>query len=455
MRSVHLVGIGGIGMCGLAELLLRRGCRVSGSDLRESEITGRLRELGADVRIGHAGGNVGDVDLVVHSSAVPPENPELVAARQRGIPVLRRAGLLARLAEGRRLLLVTGSHGKTSTSALLAHALAVGGLDPLAVIGGKLIPSGGTVRWGEGPHFVVEADESDGSFLEFRPDLLVVTNIDREHLDHYGSFARLAEAFRTLVGRAPADGRVILCADDPPSRGLAAASRAPVTLVGIASPESHLRAVEVGRRDGLLCFRLRAGAEDLGEVRLRASGEHMVLNSLAVIAAARSQGLPLERIRAALESFPGVERRLEVKGERRGVLVVDDYAHHPTEIRATLAAARRRWGRPCCVVFQPHRYTRTRSLLEEFARELTEADRLVLLEIYPAGERPIPGVNALALARRIAALGRPEVALAPDQDAALQRLRETLRPGDLLLTMGAGDVHRVGERFLALGEEGP
>jgi len=451
IKHVHFVGAGGIGMCGLAELLHTQGYRVSGSDLREGPSVDRLRSLGIAVAVGHAAKNLGDVDVVVYSSAVPPHNPELREAERRGIPVIPRAEMLAesmRLKEG---IAVAGSHGKTTTTSLVAHVLSSAGLDPTAVIGGRVLapdraPS--TTRLGAGDLLVAEADESDGSFLRLAPVVAVVTNIDPEHLDHYGSYEALEAAFVAFANRVPFWGLSVLCLDHPGVQAIVPRMTRRTTTYGFASQAdlvaTNLRLESPGTR-----FEVRRRAERLGQVRLRLPGRHNVLNALATLAVAHELDVPFATAAEALSGFLGIERRFETKGVAAGVRVVDDYGHHPAEIRATLAAAREIHAGRVVVAFQPHRYTRTRDLWNDFVTAFNDADVLVLTDIYSAGEAKIPGVEAAPLADAIRAHGHRDVRFAANLDDVLAELAATAREGDLVVTLGAGSISQVGARLLA------
>jgi UDP-N-acetylmuramate--alanine ligase len=451
IKHVHFVGAGGIGMCGLAELLHNQGYRVSGSDLRDGPTLERLRLLGIEVKLGHAVENLGSVDVVVYSSAVPPHNPELREAERRGIPVIPRAEMLAesmRLKEG---IAVAGSHGKTTTTSLIAHVLSCAGLDPTAVIGGRVFapdtaPS--TTRLGAGDLLVAEADESDGSFLRLAPVVAVVTNIDPEHLDHYGSYEALQDAFASFANRVPFWGLSVLCLDHPGVQAIVPRMTRRTATYGFASQAdwvaTGLRIESPGTR-----FEVRRRAERLGDVRLRLPGRHNVLNALATLAVADEQGVPFATTAEALAGFLGIERRFESKGEVAGVRVVDDYGHHPAEIRATLAAAREAHSGRIVVAFQPHRYTRTRDLWGEFVTAFNDADTLVLTDIYAAGEAKIPGIEAAPLADAIRAHGHHDVRFAANLDDVLGALLATVTAGDLVVTLGAGSISQVGGRLLA------
>jgi UDP-N-acetylmuramate--alanine ligase len=457
IKHVHFVGVGGIGMCGLAELLHNQGYRVSGSDLREGPTLERLRSLGIEVAVGHAAENLGDVHVVVYSSAVPPNNPELREAERRGVPVIPRAEMLAeamRLKEG---IAVAGSHGKTTTTSLIAHVLSSAGLDPTAVIGGRVFapdtaPS--TTRLGAGDLLVAEADESDGSFLRLAPVVAVVTNIDPEHLEHYGSYEALQEAFASFANRVPFWGLTVLCLDHPGVQAIVPRMTRRTATYGFAS-QADLVATNVRSEAPGTRFEVRRRAERLGEVRIRLPGRHNVQNALATVSVALELDVPFATAADALSAFLGIERRFETKGIAAGVRIVDDYGHHPAEVRATLASAREVHSGRVVVAFQPHRYTRTRDLWDDFVTAFNDADVLVLTDIYSAGEAKIPGVEAAPLADAIRAHGHHDVRFAPNLDDVLAELVETAQAGDLVLTLGAGSISQVGGRLLAKLEERP
>jgi UDP-N-acetylmuramate--alanine ligase len=453
------VGIGGIGMSGIAELVANLGYRVSGSDARRSDLTDRLASIGIEISIGHSAAHVGGADVVVVSSAVGPENPEVVEARARHVPVIPRAEMLAELMRLRTGIAIAGAHGKTTTTSMVALMLERAGLDPTAVIGGRLSAFGSNARLGRGPYMVAEADESDRSFLKLSPTIAVVTNIDREHMEAYGSFERLVDAFADFAGRVPFYGAVIACVDDPPVAALVPRLSRPVVTYGFAAgADVRGEAPSTDGRSGRCRVQYRVpgapGRAATGDLRLNVPGEHNLQNALAAVAVGLEVGLPFDRIAPALAEFRGAERRYETRGEARGVTVVDDYGHHPTEVAAVLRAARA--GRPArlVAVFQPHRYSRTRDLRDDFGPALALADVVVLTDIYPAGEPAIPGVTLDALA---GAVGRSVGALhvvpdLADVPAAVARLA---RPGDLVVTLGAGSIGGVGDRILAaLGRAG-
>jgi UDP-N-acetylmuramate--alanine ligase len=445
---IHFVGIGGIGMSGIAELLLNLGYTVSGSDLKASEITERLRSLGGGVYEGHAAGQIEGADVVVISSAVKPENPEVQAAQQASIPVIPRAEMLAELMRLKYSVAVAGAHGKTTTTSMVAAVLASGGLDPTVVVGGKLIGVGTNAVLGRGDFIVAEADESDGSFLRYSPAIAVVTNIDREHLDFYPDLAAIQRVFLEFIDRIPFYGLAVLCLDNEPIQDLIPQIKKRYTTYGM-NPQAdfQIRHVVVdGRRARFSVFRRR---RKLGRFQLNLPGIHNIYNATASIVVATELDIPVARIQSALQSLAGVQRRLEVKGEAKGVTVVDDYGHHPTEIKMTLQAVREGWpDRRLVVAFQPHRYTRTRALMDEFSRAFYQSDVLVVLPIYAASEAPIEGVTGQALGRRIIAHGHKQVVIADGIVDAVEQLKTLLAPGDLLLTLGAGDVWKVGAELL-------
>jgi len=444
---IHFVGIGGIGMSGIAEVLLNLGYQVSGSDLKEGETTRRLAQLGCRVSYGHAQGNVGDCDVVVISSAVRPSNPEVVEARTRGVPVIPRAEMLAELMRMKVGVAVAGSHGKTTTTSLVSAVMGAAGLDPTVVIGGKVNALGSNARLGQGEYLVAEADESDGSFLKLSPTVAVVTNIDAEHLDHYGDLDSLKRAFVDFVNRVPFYGMAVLCLDHPNVQAILPAVEKRHVTYGMTT-QADYRAENV-RSEGMKTrFRAFRGATELGDVTVAMPGVHNVLNSLAVLAVADYLDVPFTTTQAALSGFAGVQRRFTVRGEARGVMVVDDYGHHPAEVRATLAAARA-LGRRVVVAFQPHRYTRTRDLMEDFATAFYQADVVLLTSIYAAGEDPIAGVTAERLCSEIGKHGHKHVEFVGPRSELVPVLLETVKSGDLVLTLGAGDITRTGDELLA------
>ena len=445
-HRIHFIGIGGAGMSGIAEVLINLGYQVSGSDLRLSEVTERLVRLGGRVFHGHAAVNVEGAQVVVYSSAVRPENPELKAARAAGIPVIGRAEMLVELMRMKYGVAVGGSHGKTTTTSMIAAVLAKGGLDPTIVVGGRLKAIGSNARLGHGQFLVAEADESDGSFLRLNPAVSVITNIDREHLDYYSGLDSLRQAFVYFANRVPFYGVTVLCADDPEVRAILPLVTKRSTLYG-TGPEAEIRAAGVELVPHGSRFRVSAAGRDLGAVELQVPGAHNVLNALAAIAVGLEVDVGFGHIAESLAQFHGVGRRFETRGEVAGVRVVDDYGHHPTEIRATLAAARTLGGR-LLVLFQPHRFSRTSLLREEFGAAFAEAERVWVLDVYAAGEAPIAGVTGRTIVESAAQRGATHLVYAPDAAAAAAEAAAAARPGDTVLTLGAGDVWRLADDVL-------
>jgi UDP-N-acetylmuramate--alanine ligase len=448
IEHVHFVGIGGSGMSGIAEVLLNLGYAVSGSDLKRSSVTGRLEAMGARVFEGHAAAHAAGAHVVVVSSAVRPDNPELVEARRLAIPVIPRAEMLAELMRLKYGIAISGSHGKTTTTSMVALVLDRGGLDPTVVVGGRVGVLGSGARLGKGDFMVAEADESDRSFLKLTPAIAVVTNIDREHLDTYRDLADVQEAFVGFTNKVPFYGAAVLCADDAPTRAIASRIERRVVTYGL-NAQAHVSARDVSVGATSSTYVAVHGGKALGSVQLTVPGVHNVANSLAALAVGLELGIDFEAIREGLSTFAGVDRRFQVKGEVAGVLVIDDYGHHPTEIRATLLALRARaGGRRTVVLFQPHRFTRTRALWDEFCVAFAGADVLLLTDIYPASEPPSPGITAQALAEAIPAPQGGRVAYVGSVTEAASRLAEEARAGDVVLTLGAGNVHTAGDELL-------
>jgi UDP-N-acetylmuramate--alanine ligase len=449
IRNIHFVGIGGAGMGGIAEVLINLGYQVRGSDLKAGAVTNRLQGLGARVVIGHDPANVADADVVVISSAVSADNPEVVEARARRIPVVRRAEMLAELMRFRFGIAVAGTHGKTTTTSLVASVLTEGGLDPTFVIGGKLVSSGTHARLGQGSYLVAEADESDASFLHLQPLIAVVTNIDADHLGTYGGdFARLSATFVEFLQHLPFYGLAVLCIDDAELRRLLPDIGRPVVTYGLAD-DADFRATDITRKGGVTYYQAwMPKREKPLEVRLNLAGRHNVLNSLAAVAIAHDLGVSDEAILKALAEFQGVGRRFQMQGEvetRYGrVLLVDDYGHHPRELAATIQAAREGWPEKRLVVaFQPHRYTRTHDLFEDFAEVLSQVDVLLLTEVYAAGEPAIAGADSRDLARAIRNRGKVDPVFVQRAQDLPTALAGVLKDGDLVLTLGAGDIGAV------------
>ncbi|WP_306601881.1 UDP-N-acetylmuramate--L-alanine ligase [Geothrix sp. 21YS21S-2] len=450
IQHIHFVGIGGIGMSGIAEVLVNLGYQVSGSDLKESAVTQRLSGLGVQVAVGHDAKCIEGAQVVVISSAVKGDNPEVVAARAAKIPVIPRGEMLAELMRMKYGIAIAGSHGKTTTTSMVAQVLSQGGIDPTIVIGGKLGAIGSNAKLGKGPFLVAEADESDGSFLLLSPTIGVITNVDREHLDHYRDLAEIMDAFSQFGNKVPFYGSVFVCMDDPNVAMLRPRLKRQVRTYG-TNPQVDIRALDIRMEGWRALFRVRAFGEDLGEFSIGVPGHHMVLNALATIGVALELGVERDVIRASLASFTGADRRFQKKGERKGVTVIDDYGHHPTEIAATLAAARKGFpDKRIVVAFQPHRYSRTQALLEEFGRAFFDADVVLVTDIYAASEPPIPGLTGRSVVDAILAHGQRDASYVPRVDDLAKVLDGLTEAGDLVITMGAGTITTAGPSFLAL-----
>jgi UDP-N-acetylmuramate--alanine ligase len=450
--KIHMIGIGGAGMSGVAEVFKNRGHTVTGSDLKESPYTRRLQEAGMTVYIGHAAHQVGDADQVVISTAIPKTNPELLEARRRSIPVIPRAAALASILEGSRSIAVAGTHGKTTTTSMTAHALKALGEDPTALVGGELNDIGSNVAFGRADLVVAEADESDRSLLQLHPQAAVVTNVEFDHPDFYDSLDDVVETFSQFVASLPADGHLVICADDPSCPQLVAEAPCPATTYGLSA--GNLSADILTPNS----YVLREDGEQRGTVELGVYGRHNVLNSLAAAGVARWLGHDAYLAARSLKDFAGVRRRFQLKGERSAVRIVDDYAHHPTELSATLDVARATMppGGRVIAVFQPHRYSRTRKLYREFGEAFAAADAVLVTEVYGAGEMPQPGVNGKLIVDAICeSQGPPEVYYIPQQDDIPRVLRDVSESGDIVLTLGAGDISRAGEELLDLLEGRP
>jgi len=453
IQHIHLVGIGGSGMSGIAEVLLTLGYKVTGSDTGYSDSIRRLEGMGGIVHIGHHESHIEGAQVVVMSSAIATSNPEIRAARAKVIPVIPRAEMLAELMRLKFGIAIAGAHGKTTTTSMVASILAEAGLDPTFVVGGKVNAMGTHARLGRSDLLIAEADESDGSFLRLSPSIVVVTNIDREHLEHYGNMDRLQEAFLEFINKIPFYGAAILCADDPWIRGILPGvvkryqTFGMSDFSGVLTPD--LYATDIEPKALGVEFRAHYRGQKIGPFRIRIPGVHNVSNALAAIGVALELDVPVDLIRSGLAAFAGVERRFQIRGEKNGITVVDDYGHHPTEIRATLAAARATWpSRRLLVVFQPHRYSRTRDLVDDFAKAFEQADVVYVMDIYAAGEEPIPGVSGQTLVEKIGGAGHPGVHWVNGDPELINRLRDDLREGDVLLTLGAGDVWKIGPELL-------
>lgn len=445
---IFFVGIGGIGMSGIAEILLKLGYRVSGSDLNSTSITKRLESLGCSVFEGHDENNIKGADVIVTSTAILKNNTEVLAAKKLSIPIIPRATMLAELMRLKYSIAVAGAHGKTSTTSITAAILEKAGLDPTVVIGGVLKSVGTNAMHGLGDFIVAEADESDGSFLKFSPSIAIVTNIDREHLDFYDNLSSIKKAFVSFISRVPFYGLSILCIDNEAVQEIIPEIKGRYTTYGL-NTRADLQARNISFEGTKSNFTVWHHDTELGEISLNLPGVHNVTNCLASIAVAIELNIDFKYIKCALETLEGVKRRLEKKGEVLGVMVVDDYGHHPTEIKTTLLAARESWPEKRIVsVFQPHRYTRTEALFDEFTRAFYNTDKLIVLPIYTAGEKVIKGITANALCKKIKERGHADVMYINSIDNAVEYLQEELKDEDLLLTLGAGDVLTVGEKYL-------
>lgn len=458
-RIIHFVGIGGIGMSGIAEVLHNLGYEVTGSDLKESETTRRLWALGIKVHIGHKADNVDDAHVLVTSSAVLGDNPEVIEAKRKSIPVIPRAEMLAELGRLKYGILIAGAHGKTTTTSFISTILAQGNLDPTVVIGGRLKATGSNARLGQGNFLVAEADESDGSFLKLTPTIAVVTNIDREHMEFFKTMFSLKEAFLSFINKVPFYGASVVCIENEHLRELIPLIHRRCMTYGLAQ-KAELYAENVSKDFMSVSFDAVYKGRHIGEFTLSLPGAHNVLNGLAAIGTALLLKMDIEIVREALKNFTGIQRRLEFKGEAGGIKVFDDYGHHPSEIQATLKAVKEGLMSPrrpeaadqepgrVVVLFQPHRYTRTKALLDDFSSSFQNADLLIVLDIYPAGEKPIEGVNSANLTERIKQAGQGKAIYIQTREAVLEHLRSNLQKGDVFLTLGAGDVWKTGEELL-------
>lgn len=447
IHKIHMVGIGGAGMSGIAEVLLNLGYSVSGSDMSDSAVVKHLRSLGATVAVGHAAENLGDVQVLVKSTAIADDNPEVVEARRRNIAIIPRAEMLAELMRLRQGVAIAGTHGKTTTTSFTASIFDAAGLDPTVIIGGRLNAYGTNAHLGHGDYLIAEADESDGSFLCLLPIINVVTNVDEDHLDHYGTREAIDDAFVAFMNSVPFYGINVVCGDDPGVRALLPRVKRPVMTYGFAA-DNALRAVPL-ESGAVSRFSVWQNGEELGEVRLPQPGRHNILNALGAIGAALSADIAFADCARGLSAFGGVGRRFEYKGERDGVTVIDDYGHHPAEIAATLATARQVFpGRRLVVAFQPHRFSRTQAHFGEFCKVFDTVDQVLLTEIYAASEKPIPGVSGESLAQGMRQVSETPVAYYRTIPELAAALPEYLRPGDVLLTLGAGTITRVGPLYL-------
>ncbi len=449
-KKIHFVGIGGIGMSGIAEVLKNMGYTVSGSDIKESDTVRRLRNLGIEVFIGHSAENLDESDVVVFSSAVKPDNPELLKAKSMGIPVIPRAEMLAELCRLKYSVLVAGAHGKTTTTSLIATLLTDSGFDPTVVVGGKLKSLGTNAKLGQGEFLVAEADESDGSFLKLTPTIAVITNIDREHLDYFKNLRRIKRAFLEFANKVPFYGVSVLCKECKHIKDLIPHLNRRYTTYGF-SEDADFFAKNITYKAPYVNFEAYYRNKDLGKFRITVPGKHNVLNALATIAVSQELSIPLDKVKDSLQNFKGIGRRFEFKGEKRGIRFYDDYGHHPTEIKAVIKTAL--WFKPerLCVIFQPHRYTRTRDHMDEFVQvfrsTLRKKDILFLMDIYPASEPPIDGVSSEVLYRKMRDSGI-NVKYNPDNESMKVDILRNLKKGDMVFTIGAGNVYKIGEGLL-------
>jgi UDP-N-acetylmuramate--alanine ligase len=449
VKNIHLIGIGGIGMSGIAELLLNLGYSISGSDIKKTDVTKHLSDCGGKIFFGHKAENVSDADVVVFSSAVRDDNPEIIEAQERSIPVIPRAEMLAELMRLKYGIAVAGAHGKTTTTNMIGSILTEGGLDPTVVIGGRLSQWGGSnARLGNSDFLVAEADESDGSFLVLSPSMAIITNIDYEHIDFYHSMDNLRDTFTNFINKLPFYGRAIICLDNEEVQGLIPRLTKSYLTYGLNS-QSDIRASDISKEGLSTSFVVTFKNRTIGNITISAPGNHNVLNALAAIGVGLELDINFEDIRKGLNNLGGLERRFEVKGESNGILFLDDYGHHPTEIVSTIQTAKECWpDRRLVVVFQPHRYTRTRDLYDRFVTSFNQADLLVIIPVYGAGEEPISGIDSEYLYRGIKGHGHRAVSFFSEKEEAISFLLKEIRHGDLVLTLGAGDVHRAGVELL-------
>jgi UDP-N-acetylmuramate--alanine ligase len=453
-QHIHFVGIGGIGMSGIAELLLNLNYSISGSDIKDSDILQRLKKMGAKITIGHKKSNIEKADVVVYSSAVSRDNVEVQAARETSIPVIRRAEMLAELMRMKYGIAVAGSHGKTTTTSLIATVLARGGLDPTVVIGGKLNSLGSNAKLGQGEFLVAEADESDGSFTRLSPTITVVTNVDKEHMDHYKDIEEIKLAFLEFVNKVPFYGMSILCLDEPYIQEMIPKIEKKHITYGLTSQADYM-AKDIASSGFKTSFNLFIKGKEMGKMTINMPGFHNVYNALATTAVALELDIDFKTIKEALSEFSGIQRRFQIKGETGGVMIVDDYGHHPTEIKAVLKAAKEGWkGKRLIVVFQPHRYTRTMHLLHDFFTAFNDSDLLVITDIYSAGEKPIENIDAKTISEGVKKYGHKGVFYIKNRSKIVDFLMKTVKENDLVLTLGAGNIFTVGDAFLAKMEAG-
>lgn len=452
IQKIHFVGIGGIGMSGIAEVLINLGYQVSGSDLKESDITRRLASLGGTIAYGHRTENLAEVDVVVTSTAVNKDNPEVQEANRRKIPVIPRAEMLAELMRMKHGIAIAGTHGKTTTTSMVATVLSHGDIDPTVVIGGRLDSIGSNAKLGQGKFLVAEADESDGSFLKLSPTIAVVTNVDEDHLDYYRDLDEIRATFIDFINKVPFYGLVVLCLDDENLQGMIPLVKKRLVTYGLTT-QADFQASEVEHKADRTTFLVSYRGETLGRLNIRMPGRHNVLNALAAVAVGMELDMPFAMVAEGFQDFGGVQRRFQVKGEAQGIMVVDDYGHHPVEIKATLAAARSGWDRRVVAVFQPHRYSRTEALFDDFVTAFYQADHLAVMDVYAAGEEVRPEVTAENLATGISDHGHKSCCYTGNTIATIEHLQAVLQPGDIVITLGAGNVWQVGEGLMQLLRE--
>ncbi len=453
VKKIHMVGIGGTGMCGIAEVLWNSGYKVSGSDSKLTEVTQRLSDLGILISEGHQAENVKNADVVVISSAISNGNPEVIFAKENKIPVIRRSEMLGELMRMKFGIGVAGTHGKTTTTSMIGQILSEGGLDPTIVVGGRVIDWASNSKLGEGEYLVAEADEFDRSFLRLTPTLAVITTLEAEHLDYYKDLAEIEDAFLQFVNKVPFYGSVILCLDEETLQNLVPKIEKRIITYGFL-PQSDLQATDVSFKENKSRFKVKHKKKILGEINLMVPGIHNIKNSLAGVAVGLELDIPWEKISEALTKFKGVNRRLEIKGEIEKIMVMDDYAHHPTEIEVTLKALRKGWNRRIIAVFQPHLFSRTKDFYQEFGKSFFKSDILVITAIYPAREQPIPGVTSELIVRAAREYGHRRVHYIPEKEEVIPFLLKTVREKDVVITMGAGDIFKIGEKFLSALSKG-
>ncbi|HET7153351.1 MAG TPA: UDP-N-acetylmuramate--L-alanine ligase [Candidatus Kapabacteria bacterium] len=449
IKKIHFVGIGGIGMSGIAEILLDQGFKISGSDMHATDVTDHLKSLGATIYQGHAAENLDEADVLVYSSAVKPnENPEVLAAVEKKIPVIRRAEMLAELTRMKYSVSIAGTHGKTTTTSMTGLVMMEGNLDPTVIVGGKLSGLGGTnARLGHGEWSVIEADEFDRSFLQLFPTVAVITTLEREHLDIYSDIDDIKNAFVEFANKVPFYGFVVLCLDEPALTDILPRVKKRIITYGL-TPQCDLYATDLHHQEKVSVFTVVKQGVELGQMQLRIPGVHNIKNALAATAVGLELGVPFEKIASALAKFTGVYRRFEVKADVNGVMVVDDYAHHPTEVKATLEGIRAGWKRRIVAVFQPHTYSRTRDFYMDFGKSFFNADVLIVTDVYPAREQPIQGVTGELIANAAIQFGHRNVHYVQDKAQVPAYLQRIVKPGDIVVTMGAGDIWKYGMEFI-------